>query len=110
MKSLLPPDMDARLKQSVSILPEHCRQGLLDYLRFGVPPGHFLLAVLANDLAEACARADDVNQRALYDYVYVLYNDAPGTSWGSPAKVQEWIERGMQTRRDALAEQEGATL
>lgn len=96
---LVPPDMDARLEQDVSRLPEHCRQGLLDYLRYGVPPGHFLTAVLSNDLTEACSRADEPNRRALYDYVYVLYNDAPCEAWGSPDKVRAWIDRGIERAR-----------
>lgn len=96
---MVPPDMDARLTQEIARIPEQCRDGLLDYLRYGVPPGHFLLAILTNDLAAACARADDANQRALYDYIYVLYNDAPSEAWGSVDKVKAWITRGMELRR-----------
>lgn len=104
---LIPPDMDEALEQHVARVPEHCREGLLAYLRYGVPPGHFLLAVLSNDLAEACGRADEANQRALYDYIFVLYNYAPGNAWGSLAKVQAWIARGMEVRRAAVAQAEG---
>ena len=102
--SLVPPDMDKRLDLSVLRVPEHCRRGLLDYLRYGVPPGHFLQAVLSNDLREACSRADEINRRALYDYVFVLYNDAPGAAWGSPDKVKAWINAGMERARQWLAE------
>jgi hypothetical protein len=98
---LIPPDMDAKLEQYIGMIPEHCRQGLLDYLRYGVPPGHFLQAVLSNDLAEACGRADSTNQRALFEYVFVLYNYAPGAAWGSPEKVKAWIQRGLDVRREA---------
>lgn len=92
--SLLPPDKDEVIEQRLESVPEHGRNGLLLYLRFGVPPGHFLRAVLENDLAEACGRADVTNQRALYDYVFLLYNDAPSACWGSPSKVTEWIRQG----------------
>lgn len=99
---LIPSDMDVRLEQSVRRLPEHCRDGLLLYLRYGVPPGSFLQAVLSNDLGGACARADETNQRALYDYVFVLYNEAPTMAWGSPERVKAWIEAGMELRRSAV--------
>lgn len=100
---MLPPDRAAKLELSMSRVPEHCRQGLIDYLRYGLPPGHFLQAVLSNDLREACGRADERNQRALYDYVYVLYNYAPSEAWGSPERVSAWIQKGAEMRR-AVAE------
>jgi hypothetical protein len=93
-------DMDAQLEASLDRIPAHCRDGLRDYLRYGLPPGHFLQAVLSNDLREACGRADDENRSALYDYVYVLYNYAPGDAWGSPEKVRAWIEKGIALRRE----------
>jgi len=72
---------------------------LLNYALYGVPPGSFLQAVLSNDLVEACNRADHQNQRALYDYVYVLYNAMPSAAWGSPEKVRAWIDAGIDLRR-----------
>lgn len=102
LSRLVPPDMDARLECSVALrIPEHCQSWLLDYLRYGIQPGGFLLAVLSNDLKDACARADETNQRALYDYIYVLYNDAPSDAWGSPAHVTAWIARGIAARENA---------
>jgi len=44
-------------------------------------PGHFLAAVLKNDLFKAINRADDTNVKALKLYVMFLYNVAPGTWW-----------------------------
>jgi hypothetical protein len=104
MPRLTRGDMDEKLDRYVELVPEHCRDGLLNYLRYGVPPGHFLQAVLSNDLREACARADDVNIAAIYNYVLVLNNYAPSAAWGSPEKVREWIERGMHLRREHMAE------
>lgn len=104
LHSLIPPDRAAKLEQNIHRVPDHCRQGLLDYLRYGIPPGHFLQAVLSNDLREACARADETNQRALYDYVFVLYNYAPSDAWGSPERVTDWIKQGMERARQWHAE------
>jgi hypothetical protein len=106
--SLMPPDMDADIERYVLAIPAHMRQGLLDYLRYGMRPGQFLQAVLSNDLAEACARADVENQLALFAYVFVLTNYAPSASWGSPDRVRAWIERGrellLRERADGAAE------
>jgi hypothetical protein len=99
MKSLLSPGMEARMARGITRIPEHCRDGLLNYLRYGIHPGSFLEAVLSNDLREACSRADHINLRALSDYVFVLYNDAPCGAWGSPENVQAWIEAGVELRQ-----------
>lgn len=67
--------------------------GLQRYIRHGVQPGQFLMAVLSNDLKEACARADLGNMRNLPAYVAYLYNKAPAPCWGSPEKVLAWLAR-----------------
>ena len=62
------------------------------YLEHGLVPGHFLTAVLSNDLMEAAGRADDENRAALFDWVKWLYNEAPRGSFGSPEAVKAWLE------------------
>ena len=84
-----------------SAIPGHCRDGLLLYLEKGVPVGSFLEAVLSNDLREACARADDINRRSLFDYVQFLYRYAPIPAWGSAEAYRKWIERGGLVGRAA---------
>jgi len=96
--------MDARLDVEVLRLPLHMREGFLLYVRHGYAPGHFLVAILSNDLAEACARADAENQRLLFDYVYVLHNYCPSGCWGSRDAVAEWAEKGRELRREQFAE------
>lgn len=73
-------------------IPERMIPGLVRYIEDGIMPGDFLQAVLRNDLKEACAMADDENQALIWDYAYVLYNYAPSDCWGSPERVQRWIE------------------
>lgn len=75
-------------------LPEHMRDGLKIYVEHGVPPGSFMRSVLSNDLKEACARADHINRRNLWEIVRVLWNEVPSTCWGSLEKVQQWINAG----------------
>ena len=77
-------------------IPDYMRGGLDSYVRKGIKPGDFLLAVLSNDLIEAVGRADGNNARNLVAYVGFMYNVMPSASWGSPAKVKAWIkQRGL---------------
>lgn len=103
-RTLVPPDMDARLDAEVLRLPLDMRDGFTNYVRYGVPPGHFLLAILSNDLAEACGRADLDNRYRLFDYVFVLHNHVPAECWGDAEAVREWIAKGAELRRELMAE------
>ncbi len=73
------------------MLPENLSEGLQGYIEQGIPPGHFLQAILKNNLVEACARADIPNQRRIYDVVFFLHNYAPSACWGSTEKYESWI-------------------
>lgn len=57
------------------------------------PVGHFLTAVLVNDLSEAVARADEDNLANLPAFIGYLYNEAPSPCWGSEEKVKKWLEK-----------------
>lgn len=72
-------------------VPEHLHDGIVNYLVHRIPPGHFLGAVVSNDLVEAIGRADENSLRGLRAIVAFFYNDAPSTSWGSPVKVSAWL-------------------
>ena len=61
------------------------RFGELGYL-----PGGFLVAVLSNDLADACARADDENAVTLAAIASYCRDSLPYGSWGSLEKVKAW--------------------
>lgn len=74
-------------------LPEHMHEGLLAYILVGRPVGHFLTAVLSNDLAEAVNRGDEKNQAALPNYIKFL-NYAPIGCWHSEAHVEQWMTQG----------------
>jgi hypothetical protein len=81
-------------------IPQHCREGLRRYVEHGVPTGHFLEALLSNDLRETYARADDENGRHVRDYVMWLYNEAPCGCWGSPEKYRDWLAQGGMSGRE----------
>lgn len=74
-------------------IPERVMGAIQRYIEEGCPPGHFLTAVICNDLQEACGRADDENLANLPAYVSYFYNKAPASCWGSPQKMAAWIER-----------------
>lgn len=77
-----------------SLIPDRMIGGMRRYIENGIEPGDFLRAVLNNDLQEACGRADAENQRILFQYVKFLYNYAPSDCWGSPEKVEKWLDEG----------------
>jgi hypothetical protein len=74
-------------------IPEYMVSGLVRWIEQHIMPGDFLRAVIENDLRAACAHADDVNQRLLWNYVNFLYNDAPSPCWGSKENVASWAAR-----------------
>ena len=75
-------------------IPDYMHGGLIRYFDSHIQPGHFLTAVLSNDLMEAFSRADLTNRDAMHGYTMWLYNYAPGRAsgaWGSAKAVEEWI-------------------
>ena len=75
-------------------VPQHTRRPLVDYIVRGASKGHFLTAVLSNDLKTAVMRADDLNREALHAIVGWLYEWAPSNCWGSKKKYEAWVESG----------------
>jgi hypothetical protein len=71
-------------------LPGHMQESIRAYIETGHPIGHFLTALLSNDLMGAFNRADDTNIEAMRRWVVYLYNYAPGGCYGSPEKVAAW--------------------
>jgi hypothetical protein len=85
-------------------IPGPVLDGLVNYLYHGDEPGHFLAAVLTNDLMLAVSRADKDSMAALREITQFVYNRIPGDSWGSTRKIDAWREKRMA----ALAEMEKA--
>lgn len=72
-------------------IPADLREAIDRYVDKGIPPGHFLQAVLSNDLVEACKRADAQNKNILFEIVAYLYNYVPANCWGSEARYRAWL-------------------
>ena len=79
-------------------IPDYMMEGLQAYCRDGLRPGHFLQAVICNDLTEAIGRADDDNISNLAAYVSYLYNEADSRCWGSEEKMEAWIAAKVDER------------
>lgn len=62
------------------------------YLEHGIIPGSFLTAVLENDLFEAMARADSVNQKRIFKICCYIYKHFPLGSYGSPEAVNRYLK------------------
>ena len=75
-------------------LPERMQGGLVRYILHGIPPGHFLTAVLKGDLFEALGRADDENRNLLWQYGNFLYNYSPQGCYGSVSRFEGWCGDG----------------
>jgi len=66
-------------------------EALCRYAYARIPTGHFLCAVLENNLMEAVGRADEDGQRTLPDIARFIYNELPAPCHGSPQKVRTWL-------------------
>ncbi len=75
-------------------IPGHMVPGVVNWVLEGKVPGGFLQAVINNDLMGALGKADDTNKHKLWNYGMFFHNFAPSGCYGSPDKVQAWIDKG----------------
>ena len=83
------------------------------YVKYGIDPGSFLQAVLANDLMESFGRADLINREIMFDWTCWLYNARiPHACRGSFKAVSQWIKigglEGYERSQKEAAKAEGA--
>ena len=72
----------------------HMMHSIELYLEQGIPPGHFLSAVICNDLMKACRYADDINIRNLPAYAAYFFNEVPTNAWGAAERFESWCNKG----------------
>ena len=75
------------------MIKESIIRGIRRYADEHCPTGGFLRAVLSNDLRESCFRADDNNVVDLVEIVKYCHWEIPSNCWGSPEKVEAWLEK-----------------
>jgi len=75
-------------------LPAHIQAGVQQYVEQGIIPGDFLQAVIANNLSESFALADEINQGQMFNIVKFFYNEMPSACWKSKEKMLMWNKIG----------------
>ena len=83
-----------RYEDKLYALPPHMREGMKNYIDFGIEPGTFLRLMLEHRIYEAASHADELNKNCLFDYINFMYNYIPSRAHGAPEFVQEWIKQG----------------
>jgi len=73
-------------------IPQRMMGAIDRYINQGIRPGHFLTAIICNDLKEAAIRADNENLVNFPAYVSYFCNEAPSACWGSEEKMKAWLE------------------
>lgn len=93
-------------REHVHMVPEHMHEAITLWIEKGEPRpklmGHFMCALLSNDLMEAFARADYANIAAMHAWTIFLYNYAPAPCFGSEEKLNAWYERHHPTAEPAV--------
>lgn len=79
------------LPEEYHVLSDYTVYAIRAYAFEREPGSHFIEAVMSNDLQEAFARADDINQRTMPQIVRLVYNHCPSDCWGSKEKYEAWL-------------------
>ena len=75
-------------------IPINLHGGLVRHILAGEPVGHFLSALLTNDLMETVVLADPESLANIRPLCIFLNNSTPPLCHGSHAKVKAWREEG----------------
>jgi len=73
-------------------IPSYMHSDIIRYVVDRRLSGHFLTAIVENNLQKAFAHGDSANIKALHSWVRLMYNWAPAQCWGREEVVAEWIE------------------
>lgn len=86
-------------------IPAFVQNSLLAWVNEGRGGGHFITAILENDLKNVFARGDEENVAELRNIVMWLYNRSPMICWGDPERVKVWAgHRGLKGLNDKILE------
>lgn len=92
------------------IISDVMQAAIGNYLCWGLSPGSFTTAVLANDLIQASLRADHWNSTRLPSIAKWIHYNAPDASWGSYERVRAWIADVNGVRSTWFTAQEKARV
>jgi hypothetical protein len=71
---------------------------LFQYGTFGSIPDGFILAILENDLYRAYSTASMEDLTRIHGTTQYMMMALPLEAWGSPEKVQKWIEKMKKSK------------
>lgn len=74
------------------MIPQNIKSAIDEYVDHGHSVGHFLKAVLSNDLFSAVVRADADSLLALHEICIYILNYTPAPCWGSNKIINDWIK------------------
>jgi len=77
-------------------IPPRIKIAIDRYVKYGIQPGGFVMAVLSNNLVGAVRRADDTSLKALPNIVHYVNDKIPHNAWGSLKIVEAWISSRME--------------
>jgi len=80
------------------LVPADTKKTIDNYVEHGYRPGHFVHAVLANDLMGAFGAADSNNTKYMRNIVSYVYNDIPSNCHGSYEIVEKWLQMHADER------------
>ncbi len=86
--------------QDRQYVPPVTKKTIDDYVEHGYMPGHFVWAVLENDLMKAFGAADSNNTKYMRNICAYVYNDIPSVCHGSPEKVRDWLQMHADRREE----------
>lgn len=81
--------MDMQECQRPDDIPIWVWEDLQRYINNLQPPGFFIRAILENNLVDSVIFSD--SKESITHIVLYLYYNAPSICWGSPEKVQAWL-------------------
>lgn len=89
-------DVQDELKRGLDTyqIPTYMYKALREYVNDHKAPGHFIQAIIMNNLSDAVAHADEKNLFVLRAWVGIFHNFAPSLCHGSEEKYKEWIKNG----------------
>jgi hypothetical protein len=105
-----PPDINRLPDIDWNSCPEHLIGSFQRYFWWGIDPGSFLSAVLANDLMQTMNRADDRNRRMLFKICCFVYTQLPSDCHGDWQYFNDWskerYELFVERQRDISPEED----
>jgi len=85
-------------------LPENFQAPVRAYVDRGEDPGDTILALLTNNLLDACCRLQPELLPRIKEIVLWLHWEVPSRCWGSSARVETWMRHAGRSGLDEMGQ------